>query len=223
LLIVYLALELLTRLGGHRERESTFMASLFDSGIPEVDSRAAGFRTRAIARVIDTVVALVLGVVAVIVAVVVLVVRGVPGPPEVWLQSMGGFSLVGIAVSFLGDVLYHSFSEYFGGASLGKLVCGLRVVSEDFGRVSFRGAAVRSAAIVVDGLFFGWVGYRSMQGSSLCQRFGDQWGRTAVVRIRAFGDAARGPGRVLLGLLLGLSAWLTIQVFWLVSNVARAA
>ena len=195
---------------------------MFELDNVTVDPRAAQFGIRAMARVIDIVVAFLLGIVVVIVAFVVLVIRRQPGDPRLWAQHMGGFSLASLAVSLAGNALYHSLSEFVGGASLGKLVCGLRVVSEDFTPVSFRGAFIRSIAFPVDGLFFGYIGYRSMKVSPLAQRNGDHWGNTAVVRLRNFKDSARGPVLVLLGLGMGLAAWVIVQVVFLVAKVATA-
>jgi uncharacterized RDD family membrane protein YckC len=196
------------------------MTGLLDSEDSHIDSRVAGFWVRTAAQMIDSALGFAVGFVSLIIATIVLMIRREPGNPAAWIQSMGGFTFVGTAVSFLGVVLYHSFSEYVGGATFGKLVCGLRVVSEDFRPVSFRGAAIRSAAFVVDALFFGIVAYRSMARSSLYQRVGDHWGATIVIRTRAFPTAARGAGRVSLGLGLGLSAWVAVQVCLFVSKAA---
>jgi uncharacterized RDD family membrane protein YckC len=197
--------------------------SMFNFGTAAVDPRVAGFGIRATARVIDMVLAFAVAIISVIIAMIVLAIKRQPGSPEAWGQAMGEFSLWGAAASILGNVLYHSISESVGGASLGKLVCGLRVVSEDFAPVSFRGAAIRSAAFFVDSMFFGWIGYRSMERSALYQRLGDHWGRTAVVKTGAFRAAGRGPARVLVGLFLGLMTWVTVQVLLFVARGAGAA
>ncbi len=187
-----------------------------------VDPRVAGFWIRATARAIDAAVAFLLGVVAVIMALIVLTIRRQPGGLNVWTQQMGGVSAVGFLVSAFASVLYQAASEFVGGASLGKLVCGLRVVSEDFTPVSFRGAFVRSCAFIVDSLVFGYVGYRSMKASSLAQRFGDRWGGTTVVRVRNYREAARGAVLVLLGLCMGMAALVILQTVFIVARVANA-
>ena len=89
--------------------------------------------------------------------------------------------------------MYQAASEFVGGASVGKLVCGLRVVSEDFTHVSFRGAFIRSCAFLVDGFLFGYIGYRSMNMSSLAQRYGDHWGGTTVVKVGSTREALAVP------------------------------
>jgi uncharacterized RDD family membrane protein YckC len=188
-----------------------------------LDPRVATFGIRAAARVIDTLFLILPGFVATVIALIVLVLRRQPGTPALWARHMGGLSLVGVAISFLGTAVYHALSEFVGGATVGKLVCGLRVVSEDFTPVSFRGTVVRSLAFVVDSFLFGLIGYRSMNASSLAQRYGDHWGKTIVVRIREFREASRGPVLVLLGLFMGLAACVILQVLFLVAKVVAAS
>jgi uncharacterized RDD family membrane protein YckC len=172
---------------------------------------------------VDVLCAFAVGIVGLFIAIFVLAVRRQPGDPALWIQAMSGLSAGGLLVSFLGNTLYHAISECIGGASVGKLVCGLRVVSEDFTPVSFRGALIRSAVFPLDAVFFGLIAYRSMKRSSLAQRVGDHWGGTAVVSRRNFPAAARGPARVLLGLSLSLAAWVVVQVISLVAAVINAA
>jgi uncharacterized RDD family membrane protein YckC len=68
------------------------------------------------------------------------------------------------------------------GASLGKLACGLRVVSEESRPIGLSQAFKRSLAFYWDGLFFGLVGYSSMKKSELNQRYGDHWAKTLVIK-----------------------------------------
>jgi len=195
---------------------------VFETDGVSVDPRVAGFWIRATARTIDTAVAFVLGVVAGIIAFIVLAIGRQPGNMRVWAQHMGGFSLVALLGSTLASALYHTASEFVGGASLGKLICGLRVVSEDFTPVSFRGALIRSFAFVVDGFFFGYVGYRRMNVSPLAQRYGDHWGGTTVVSVRNYRQAVRGPVLVLLGLGMGMAAMVIFQAVFIVARVVNA-
>ena len=181
----------------------------------------AGFWIRGLAQAIDGAVAFAVGVMSVLVAVIILVAGNATGQPEAWLAAINRTSAMSWVVSFAGTIVYHTFCEYVGGATIGKLLCGLRVVSESFGPVSFSGALTRSAAIVVDAFLFGWIGYRAMESSPLAQRHGDRWGATAVVRTRMFPEAARGPGRVALGLGVGLFAWTTVLVCLFVAKALR--
>ena len=182
--------------------------SVFDA--EALDPRVAGFWIRALARAIDTAVGFVLSFVALIIAGVIVALSGTPGPPEEWVKSMTELSWIGMLASVISGVLYHTLSEYVGGATVGKLACGLRVLSEDFSPVSFLGAMTRSAAFAVDGFLFGWLAYRAMDNSPLRQRLGDQWGETVVVRKRAYPAAARGPARVSLGVMMGSAAYVTV-------------
>ena len=112
-----------------------------------------------------------------------------------------------IALSFVGPVLYHALAESMGGATLGKLLCGLRVVGEDYRPISFGAGAIRSVAYFLDAFCFGMVAYSFMQGSSLNQRLGDKWAHSVVVRVEP------GPSRpVFPGIAIGLAAWLTTQL-----------
>jgi uncharacterized RDD family membrane protein YckC len=182
----------------------------------------AGFWIRFLARSVDIASAVAVGFLAPIVALIVLAIRGEPSEPARWIAIMGELSLMGFIVSYLGSTLCYSISEFIGGVSLGKLVCGLRVVSEDFAPVSFRGALIRSAVLPIDGLFLGLVAYGSMKQSPLAQRLGDSWGGTTVVVKRRFPAASRAPLEVLLGLSLGLGAWVGVRAIWLVVRVTHA-
>ena len=156
--------------------------------------------------------------VALIIGGVIIALSGTPGPPEEWVKAMTALSWIGMLASVISGVLYHTLSEYVGGATVGKLACGLRVLSDDFGPVSFLGALTRSAAFAVDGFFFGWLAYRAMDNSPLRQRLGDQWWDTVVVRKHAYPAAARGPVRVSMGVMMGSAAYVTVLAFLFAST-----
>ncbi len=162
----------------------------------------AGFWIRAGARTIDTLLGMGLGLVSGIIgpAIVALLGQHRAGP-------MGAFAPGTIALSFVGPVLYHALAESMGGATLGKLACGLRVVGEDYRPISFGAGVIRSVAYFLDAFCFGMVAYSFMQGSSLHQRLGDKWAHSVVVRVEP------GPSRpVFPGIAIGLAAWLTTQL-----------
>ncbi|MFE9257116.1 RDD family protein [Streptomyces sp. NPDC006879] len=74
------------------------------------------------------------------------------------------------------------------GRSLGKLACGLRVVRDDGGPISFRHALVRGAIGVVEiMLFFGVVACVASLVSERGRRIGDVFAGTLVVRERVPG------------------------------------
>jgi len=190
---------------------------------PGVDPRVAGFGIRAVARVLDNVVALVVGIVAANVAVGVLAARGTPGTPTEWLQAASGISTSGMAASILGAFLYSALAEYLAGASIGKLCCGLRVVSQDFERVSLLGALVRSFALLIDGALFGVVAYISMERSPLRQRLGDRWGDTLVVHRKAMPQLERSVARLLFGNAVGLAVFTFLCAYSIVLRASAAS
>ena len=161
----------------------------------------AGFWIRAAARFIDTLAGMALGLVS-----------GALGPTIVALMGhhlsgrMALFTPGKLALTFVGPILYHSIAESMGGATLGKLACGLRVVGEDFRPASLGATVIRSVSYFVDAFCFAIVAYLSMQGSSLQQRLGDKWAHTIVVRVAS-------PGRAVFpGIGIGLAAWLMTQL-----------
>jgi uncharacterized RDD family membrane protein YckC len=143
----------------------------------------AGFGIRAAARVIDIIYGLLIGFVGGIFAGIILVLleRGGSVAPG-WQERMGGVDFAGWGFGLLGTLLYHLLTEGMYGASLGKLVCGLRVVSDTARAIGFAQAFKRNLAFYWDGLFFGLVGYSSMKNSELNQRYGDRWAKTVVIK-----------------------------------------
>jgi uncharacterized RDD family membrane protein YckC len=117
-------------------------------------------------------------------------------------------SAAGLGLSLLGGLLYHSLCEGIHGASLGKLICRLRVLQQDGRASSMKGALIRSLGWYVDGLFFGAVGYTSMEKSSLKQRYGDVWGKTIVIKSKDMpSPSARSPMLFIIGFFLGSACW----------------
>ena len=146
-------------------------------------ARGAGFGIRAAARTIDIIYGLVVGLVAGLFAGIVIVFLEQAGDVAPgWQEKIGGVNLVAWGASFLGTLFYHSLTEGMYGASLGKLLCGLRVVSEAAQPIGISQAFKRSLAFYWDGLFFGVVGYLSMKESELNQRYGDHWAKTVVIK-----------------------------------------
>jgi len=188
-----------------------------------VDPRVAGFGIRAVARILDNVVALAVGIVAANVAVVVLAARGTPGTPAEWLQAASGLSSSGVAASILGSFLYSAIAEYLAGASIGKFCCGLRVLSEDFERVSLLGALVRSFALLIDGALFGLVAYLAMDRSLLRQRLGDRWGDTLVVHRKAMPQLEQRLGQIAFGNGVGLAVFTLLCAYSVVVRASAAA
>jgi uncharacterized RDD family membrane protein YckC len=184
-------------------------------------SPSAGFGVRVLARMIDMGFGLMVGFVAGTLAVLVIGILSVAGiVPPGWQHRLHGFSAISLGFSFLGDIAYHFFCEGIHGATLGKLCCGLRVVSEDGTPSTLKGALIRSLAYCIDALFFGLVGYGAMQKSSLNQRYGDVWGKTAVFKINKMAcQSQRTTAYFIAGLCLGTGCWILLLIVGLVWKV----
>ncbi len=169
-------------------------------------TQTAGFGIRAGARIIDTVLGMVLGLIAGVVSGVLVVVLANIGVFDSGaVHRLGGLSLSSIAFSILGTLSYHTIAEGLGGASIGKLICGLRVLNEDDRPCSIGGAFVRSLAYFVDALVFGLVAYSVMSKSPRQQRLGDRWGGTVVVEAKSVpASSQRSP---VLGVLVACAVW----------------
>jgi uncharacterized RDD family membrane protein YckC len=181
----------------------------------------AGFGIRFLARFIDMFVALVLGMAVGIVVGIVLAVLTRFGmlTPE-WPTLVNQFSIGGMALGLLGGFLYHSISEGVGSVSIGKVICGLRVVKLDGRPVNMQAAFLRSLAYYVDGLFFGLVALHSMEKSVLRQRYGDVWAKTVVVKRKEFTPIEPRSGlRIAAGIMSGLLAWSSVLVLDMVLKV----
>lgn len=181
-------------------------------------TKGAGFWVRALARIIDIGFGWVLGVVGGVIGGIVLIVLQMAGTVSPgWEHRISGFSLAAFSLALAGGVLYHSVCEGIHGASLGKVICRLRVLQED-GRAScMKGAVIRSLGWYVDGLFLGLIGYLCMRESPLNRRYGDHWGRTIVVRSRDIPVSSRRTAMDFLGgLFLGSACWTLLMALGLV-------
>jgi uncharacterized RDD family membrane protein YckC len=184
--------------------------------IPSLIPGGAGFGIRFLARFIDDllygyILALIVGAVVGMV-VVVLAYLGKLTPSALLAMSFEAhfqsthlrWTLTGFVLGNLGSSLYHIVAEGFSTVTIGKLICGLRVVQVDGRPASMKGALIRELGFFIDALFFGLIGYRSMQKGPLRQRYGDVWGKTVVVKASVFQpQPARGFGRMFAGILMG--------------------
>lgn len=183
---------------------------LSPSMVVEVTSNSsAGFFIRLASRLIDT-----------LLGVLVFYVGGMAGnlamslladtgqAPVEWRATLQLLSPLGLGLLLVGGVLYQVTAETVGGASLGKLLLGLRVTSENLTPCTFKGALIRNTAYFLDALPFAVPAYRSMAHSMLNQRYGDQWGRTVVMRTQAVPpDSRQGKALLALGIFSGTTAW----------------
>ena len=100
---------------------------------------------------------------------------------EGWKLS-GGPALLFSLIMFVICALYYTLLEGSIGATLGKLVCRIRVVGEDGSQCSYGQAFNRNLLRVVDGLFGYLIGAILIWNSPKCQRLGDRVARTVVVK-----------------------------------------
>jgi uncharacterized RDD family membrane protein YckC len=183
---------------------------LSPSMVVEVASNSsAGFGIRLAARLIDGVFGVLIyyvGGMVGSVAVGILAATGhVPGEWKATLQPLSPLSL---ALLLVGSVLYQVTADAVGGASLGKLILRLRVTSEDLTPCTFKGALIRNTAYFLDAFLFGLPAWRAMSNSMLSQRYGDQWGRTVVMRATAVPpDSRQSTGLLSLGIVSGATVW----------------
>jgi uncharacterized RDD family membrane protein YckC len=83
---------------------------------------------------------------------------------------------------FFATAAYWILTEWFFGATAGKLVCDLRVVSLTGKKCSFAQSAKRNLLRVVDFFPFYLTGFIAAKLSPLRQRLGDQWAKTIVIK-----------------------------------------
>jgi len=144
----------------------------------------AGFWIRALARIVDVIYGIVLGFIMGIGLGIIFAILAHMGKIDAdWAEhAKRQNSLLGYLLGIIGSFSYHSVSEGMGGLSVGKLVCGLRVVRADGDSVDLEAGLLRSLAYFWDALFFGVIGYTRMERGVLRQRYGDAWAGTVVVR-----------------------------------------
>ncbi|MFI0239600.1 RDD family protein [Streptomyces sp. NPDC016845] len=161
------------------------MSELVTGEAVALELRPAKLPSRALAVLIDLVVAF-----AVYIVVTIAVVAGTGSMDDAASAalSVALFLLVLVGVPIAVETLSH-------GRSLGKLACGLRVVRDDGGPVRFRHALVRGAVGVVEILMtFGVVACIASLVSARGRRVGDVFAGTLVVRERVpTGQAAVVP------------------------------
>jgi uncharacterized RDD family membrane protein YckC len=170
-----------------------------------------GFGIRAGARVIDviatTIVAAISGAAGGMLTAM-LAGAGLVAPG--WEERLGKQTASTFVFGFIASLAYHTIAEALGGATVGKAICGLRVLTEDRRPCTFGKALGRNAAYYFDALFFGLVAWSSMSKSMAKQRHGDKWASTIVVHGLIPESARRSPA---LGIFVGLLVYAGVQVF----------
>lgn len=141
----------------------------------------AGFWIRGLARLVDWLYGNILGLCAGIAAAIGLaILQGLSIAEPGWIHRTPHFALL-LPVGLIGDVFFRTICEGVYGATPGKLICGLRVLSEAQKPCDIRSAMIRSIGYFFDAICFGLVGYLSMNKTPLEQRYGDHWAETIVV------------------------------------------
>jgi uncharacterized RDD family membrane protein YckC len=179
----------------------------------------AGFWIRVLVRVVDIMYGYGLGLVAGFVGGMTLAILQAMSIADAgWVGRVSRAKMTLFITSLVGNLLYHTICEGVDGATLGKRVCSLRVLSERLTACGLRPAFIRSLAYFLDAIAFGAVGYLEMQKTLMEQRHGDRWAKTIVVRRRQVPEQARRPpGRFWMALALGSVAWgllLTAALVW---------
>lgn len=155
-----------------------------------------GFLRRAGARMIDLAVHLGVAAVVIVFLIVAITIVGAATGTDMapLLARFSKNSRLSNLIGTVGVILYCSICEGVFGATAGKYLLGMVVLSEDERPCTFGQALARSFAILLDGLFFGLIAFLAMRKSPRQQRRGDQWADTVVVtRASAPRSALRTP------------------------------
>ena len=162
----------------------------------------ASLSWRFIAVLIDTVVLLGLWIIVLMVYIFVLAGQGRidpndPAAAQQLSQEIGGSGLLNLVI--LGSLfVYYVVLEAIFAASIGKLVCRMRVVMADGSRATGLAIAVRNVIRIPEVIFFYIPSAISCAVSPRRQRLGDHAARTVVVRRRmtftAAGTTGQAPG-----------------------------
>jgi uncharacterized RDD family membrane protein YckC len=143
---------------------------------PRPDYVSAGYWPRAVARLIDLAAVQTVGPMC---GGILLALLGFDRWTRLEQIDLNQFSVqIVLAIFFV--LTYHAVAESFGGATLGKLLLGLRVVAEHRGPITLGQAVVRNLWFYVDLPF----GAPAMRRSPRRQRLGDRRARTLVLRRR---------------------------------------
>jgi uncharacterized RDD family membrane protein YckC len=185
-------------------------------------SSGAGFGIRLLARLIDFAFGFVLGFFAGVLGGIILAILARSGVIDSgWQYRVRGTNLPAFLLSNIGVIIYHSITEGMYGASLGKVVCQLRVVSENAEPITMWQAFLRSIAYFVDALFFGLIGYSSMRKSELNQRYGDHWARTIVIKRKDAPELPHAGGEVfVLAVMMGAVCWIVLLAIGVVIHAS---
>ncbi len=143
---------------------------------PEEPARIASLASRFVAVLIDS-----LAFIGVFWLIGSLVANTTDDTTEYGFNLEGSPAIVVLLLSMAVYFLYYILLEGITGATLGKMVMGIRVERTNGGPAGFAAAAVRNVLRIVDGLFGYLVGLIVALTSRLRQRIGDRAAGTVVV------------------------------------------
>jgi len=98
-------------------------------------------------------------------------------------RFLGLFFLAMLAMMFV-CYFYRSLFEGIWGKTIGKKICGITVLKDDFTKCTISAGLLRNLLRIVDLFFYYWVGVVSIVGTMKWQRLGDIVAGTVVVRDR---------------------------------------
>lgn len=179
-----------------------------------------GFWPRVAARIIDLIVHYVIAIGSgIFFGVLVAIAAGLQNrSAPLAHRQPNGIALFVLAL--LGSIVLEAICEGFHGSTPGKFLLGMTVVQEDGSPCRPGSAFIRSFAYLIDGLFFGLIGYFNMQKTPQQQRHGDEWAHTIVCRRSTVSPQnLRGGGRFVLAfffagmadavlVIVGLLSWI---------------
>jgi uncharacterized RDD family membrane protein YckC len=121
------------------------------------------------------------------------------------LQLTVASLLIAVTLNVIILILYGWMLEAAWGATIGKIMVGIRVVGSE-GRSFFWACARRNLLRIVDGFGFYIAGILVAACSSVRQRIGDAYAGTAVVE-QSFGSKIRVVAAIVFLAILGASGW----------------
>ncbi len=188
-------------------------ANVIEPAVYGSDAIPAGFGLRFAGRLIDFVVTFLVSLVSGAIGGALVVVLAMSGAVDANAPArLGEMSGGAFALSFLGTVLYHTLCEGIGGASIGKLVLGLRVRRETLEPCSIGAALGRSLAYFIDSFCFGLPAYSSMSSSPMRQRYGDKWAHTVVVKASSLGGVPARGSQLAIGIVAAIGVLVVVDV-----------
>jgi uncharacterized RDD family membrane protein YckC len=126
--------------------------------------------------------------------------------PESGIPKLGHGAVFNFFAGATAGISGAALSTWICGASIGKAMLGMRVVTIDGERPGPFASVVREVLYYVDAFFFGMVAKSAMDKSALQQRVGDSAANTVVVRADAVSPVAVSSApRLAVGLMAGFA------------------